>query len=224
MTKPARAGHPVNPPGGDGPPRRAASRVHGEVRRELILTAARGVFVEHGYAGARTQHIAQQADVAEALLYRHFASKAALFEAAVLEPLERMITDLIDQTAAMADVTDVDRRRQGFVAMHESMCRTCVHVVPLLGVALFSEGGRVFYRDRLAPLLGRGHESAAALMGSWPLRQPLDPATAFTATFGMYLGIALDAHMRGEAVDAAAVSAALADVVVRGLSASGFRP
>lgn len=198
--------------------RRAGARVEGSVRRGLILEAAREVFVDCGYAGARVQRIAREADVAEAVLYRHFPSKAALFEAAVLEPLERMVNDLVDQTAAMAELTDREDCRSGFAAMHATVCRACVELVPLLGVALFSEGGRRFYCDRLVPLLDRGHDSAATLLDSWPLRRPLDPATAFTATFGMYLGVALDAFMRGEVVDADTVSATLADMVVRGVS------
>jgi hypothetical protein len=38
-------------------------------------------------------------------------------------------------------------------------------------------------------------------------------------TVGMYLGLALDAHMRGEVLDVDALAEALADIVVRGVSA-----
>jgi len=55
-------------------------------RRSSILEAATTAFAARGYDGARTLEIAQAAEVSEALLYRHFPSKEALY-AAVLERL-----------------------------------------------------------------------------------------------------------------------------------------
>jgi AcrR family transcriptional regulator len=72
----------------------ARPRVSNEIRRESILAAARTVFIEYGLGGARTRLIAREAGVTEALLYRHFVSKAELFECSVLEPLETLITEL----------------------------------------------------------------------------------------------------------------------------------
>jgi AcrR family transcriptional regulator len=187
-------------------------------RRVQIVEAARAVFVEHGYAGARTQQIAERAGITEALLYQHFGSKEALFDAAVLEPLEAMIAQLADLTRELVAQRSAAERRRGFEAMHEVVARTCVDIVPLLGVALFAAGGPAFYRERLVPLLDRAYDEAERLLASWPVRQQLDGRTAFTMTFGMYFGLALDACMRGERLDVAAVSATLADVVVRGLS------
>lgn len=50
-------------------------------RRGLILEAARKVFAESGYEGAKTQRIAAEAKVSEALVYRHYPSKLALYRA-----------------------------------------------------------------------------------------------------------------------------------------------
>jgi AcrR family transcriptional regulator len=55
-------------------------------RRSSILEAATAAFAARGFDGARTLEIAQAAEVSEALLYRHFPSKEALY-AAVLERL-----------------------------------------------------------------------------------------------------------------------------------------
>lgn len=57
------------------------TRVTGAERRELILHAARQVFSEHGYEGAKTMQIAREAHVSEALVYRHFTSKLSLYRA-----------------------------------------------------------------------------------------------------------------------------------------------
>lgn len=54
-------------------------RISGADRRNSILEAACAVFAEHGYEGAKTQKIAAAAGVSEALLYRHFPSKLALY-------------------------------------------------------------------------------------------------------------------------------------------------
>src|SRR5438445_13856519 len=59
-------------------------RLSSDVRRQLILDAARSVFAEHGFHGAGTAEIARRAGCSEPMLYKHFASKQALF-AAVLD-------------------------------------------------------------------------------------------------------------------------------------------
>jgi AcrR family transcriptional regulator len=48
-----------------------------------ILDAAIEEFVEYGLAGARVDRIAERAEANKALLYRHFGSKEALFDAAI---------------------------------------------------------------------------------------------------------------------------------------------
>lgn len=63
-------------------------RISGADRRSSILEAARSVFAERGYEGAKTQQIAAAAKVSEALVYRHFPSKMALYRA-VLRQLIR---------------------------------------------------------------------------------------------------------------------------------------
>jgi len=50
-------------------------------RRESMLAAATQAFAAQGFGGARTQQIARAAGVSEALLFRHFPSKVALYEA-----------------------------------------------------------------------------------------------------------------------------------------------
>jgi AcrR family transcriptional regulator len=55
--------------------------------RALLLGAARQLFTERGFAGTGTREIAAVAGVSESLLFTHFGTKAALFEAAVVAPL-----------------------------------------------------------------------------------------------------------------------------------------
>lgn len=73
--------------------RKARTRRTGEEVRSRLIEAARDVFAERGYAGASTREIAQRAEVAEVLLFRHFGNKAGLFDEAVLEPFERFVEE-----------------------------------------------------------------------------------------------------------------------------------
>jgi TetR/AcrR family transcriptional regulator len=59
--------------------------------RARILDAATREFSDHGLAGARTERIAEAADVNKALLYYYFRSKAALYAAALEAVAARMI-------------------------------------------------------------------------------------------------------------------------------------
>lgn len=63
-------------------------RITSNLRRELILTAARGCFARHGYAGTTTKSVAAAAAVSEGLLYKHFPTKAALYAEILSEACE----------------------------------------------------------------------------------------------------------------------------------------
>jgi AcrR family transcriptional regulator len=59
------------------------SRVQASDRFERILTEATRLFSENGYAGTRMSDIASAIGVTKPIVYRHFESKQALFEALV---------------------------------------------------------------------------------------------------------------------------------------------
>jgi AcrR family transcriptional regulator len=55
------------------------------------LAAARQLFAQKGYRATKTKEICVLAGIAEPTLYRHFGSKAHLFEMTVLEPFTEFI-------------------------------------------------------------------------------------------------------------------------------------
>jgi AcrR family transcriptional regulator len=59
----------------------AKRRLSAAKRREDILRSVGRVFAEHGFRGTTTRALAQAAGVSEALLYRHFPTKEALYTA-----------------------------------------------------------------------------------------------------------------------------------------------
>lgn len=72
---------------------RTRGRRTGHEVQSRLMAAGRDVFAERGYAGASTREIARRAEVTEVLLFRHFGSKAGLFEHAVLDPFERFVDE-----------------------------------------------------------------------------------------------------------------------------------
>jgi AcrR family transcriptional regulator len=72
------------------PPVTRRTRLPGDARRALILRVAGTLFARHGYAATRLEDIAAAAEVTKPVVYRHFASKQALY----LALLERHEADL----------------------------------------------------------------------------------------------------------------------------------
>lgn len=68
--------------------------------RTLLLDSARTLFAAKGYAGASTREIADKAGVSEALLFRHFGTKAKLFERAILDPINEFIHSYVEEWKA----------------------------------------------------------------------------------------------------------------------------
>jgi AcrR family transcriptional regulator len=56
-------------------------RLDSEARRSRIVDAALPLFARKGFAGTTTKEIAEAAEVSEALLFKHFPTKAALYGA-----------------------------------------------------------------------------------------------------------------------------------------------
>ena len=63
------------------PSRRSSATV-----RSLVLQAARELFDERGYEHVGTREIAVRAGVTQALVFRHFGTKANLFTEAIFQP------------------------------------------------------------------------------------------------------------------------------------------
>lgn len=102
-------------------PRRDVQR-----NRAALVDAARAAFAEHGL-DAPLEPIAVAAGLGNATLYRHFPTRAALWEAVLVEPL-REVQELVASCRALPDPWDgfagflrrtaeVEARRDGFSAL-----------------------------------------------------------------------------------------------------------
>jgi AcrR family transcriptional regulator len=73
-------------------------RLSAEDRRSAIVEAARTLFAHNGFHGTGTSDIAAAAGCSEPVIYKHFASKQALF-AAALEDATRLMRERFDEAA-----------------------------------------------------------------------------------------------------------------------------
>ena len=69
-------------------------RLSADERRKQILKSAIKVFAEMTYHGATTKRIAEEAGITEALIYRYFGSKRALFTDAIVHTCDRLVLGL----------------------------------------------------------------------------------------------------------------------------------
>jgi TetR/AcrR family transcriptional regulator, transcriptional repressor of aconitase len=63
-------------------------RMTSDLRRQLILGAAKRCFARHGFAGTTTKSVAAAASISEGLLFKHFPSKSALYAEILTEECE----------------------------------------------------------------------------------------------------------------------------------------
>ncbi|MBN2412051.1 TetR/AcrR family transcriptional regulator [candidate division KSB1 bacterium] len=78
-----------------------------DTTREKILKAAREVFVEKGYDGARMHEIAARAGVNKAMIYYYYSSKDALFESILKESLKRFFDSFFE----LPDIVDMEAEK-----------------------------------------------------------------------------------------------------------------
>lgn len=101
------------------------TRMSSEERREAIINAARPLFAEKGFTATSVRHIAKAANVSEALLYRHFPSKDALY---------RVILNFVNELSAEA-LNEMKSREPG--------AETLIHLIYLLyHTILFEVSGK----------------------------------------------------------------------------------
>ena len=85
-----------------------------EDREQSILSAARDMFNENGYAGTTIADIARRSGVADGTVYLYFKNKEALARAV----LAYFYTELTESAQAGVDRLSTTRERLEFLAMH----------------------------------------------------------------------------------------------------------
>ena len=80
---------------------KATAKLSSEERRAAIVKAVRRLFAEKGFDGTTTRELAAAAGVSEALLFKHFPNKEALYEAMQLSCLNEEDRDRYERLTAL---------------------------------------------------------------------------------------------------------------------------
>lgn len=200
------------------PARLPRSRRSGEEVRERLLRAGRDVFAERGFAATSTREIAKRAEVTEVLLFRHYGSKAGLFNAAVLEPFERFVADWSDRwTRHGVEGKSAQDVATDYVELLYDFCaenRQLIH-------ALLSESARDSTTDdRLDELFARLEQTVREAADEFGL-PARDPVMTVRLTFGLVLSAVVHTGVlfpRGPAPTRARLIDELAHYLIDGIS------
>src|SRR3954454_11511209 len=95
-------------------------RMTGDLRRQLILSAAERCFARHGFAGTTTKSAAAAAASSEGLVFQHFPSKSALYA--------EILLDAAEPDPALPRLLELDPSTETLVVLICEMVRHFQHV------------------------------------------------------------------------------------------------
>jgi AcrR family transcriptional regulator len=81
------------------------SKLSSEERRAAIIKAVRRLFADKGFHGTTTRELAEAAGVSEALLFKHFPNKEALYSAMLLTCCPAQDSPIIERLKALEPST-----------------------------------------------------------------------------------------------------------------------
>ena len=162
-----------------------------EVRR-LLEDAGLEEFAANGFSGTSTRSIADRAGVSESLLFRHYRTKAGLFQHTVVAPLREFISAWIEQwseeTTSQEPIEVMARSYIG--GLYDLLVKNRKLLMALLTARAY-DGDQVFGEE---PVLSNVLDPLEDVVRSqMKLRgyAGYDPVLAVRFTFGMVLSTAL---------------------------------
>lgn len=193
-------------------PRRSYLPAH--ERRRRIIEAAQKVFAHTSLQGARTRDLARAAEVNQATLFEHFASKEDLFIAAVVQPLADLMQGMRERAGAYEAASADDMLAMAQLVSQQHL-ETTVEIYPLLISALFSDPalGKKLYSEQIAPLIEARADATRRL-----IREEIDPRLVNLVLFGAFFAIAMDRRFTGKTEDLSKVARQLTDLIVFGFA------
>lgn len=121
-----------------------------------IKEAARTVFLQKGYAGARMQHIADLAGINKALLHYYYRSKEKLYDVIFMEVLEELVQGLKE---AFVEEVRIEEKIDIFIDHYISTLMKNSHM-PLFIVSEISRDPDAF----VAKMQSKSHFSEAGIL------------------------------------------------------------
>jgi AcrR family transcriptional regulator len=164
-------------------------RVSGEERRRLIIEAAATLFSRQGFNGTTTREVARAAGVSEATVFKHFATKEALY-AAIIEAKTQtqQILEAVSPLAGSKDTVGVLK------ALAREMITRTLADPTLMRLLLFSalEGhalSDLFFRRRMQAIdeYLSGYIAERVAAGTFRQVDPVQAAWNFIGMVVQYL-------------------------------------
>lgn len=193
--------------------------------RARILDAAARVYAQHGYRGATTRRIAEEAGVNEVTLFRHFGTKSALLDCVIQEcgileaipPLPQRPVDPQRELTAWIDARMLHTRgMRDLIAQAMSELQERPDMAPCVGHGPVDSANQL--RDYIVRLRRHGFLDTRPGFGL----RPLEVNAAVAMLLNAYFGDAMTRHLMPEMFPAPAEKAAAAYVRVF-LRAIGLR-
>ncbi len=122
---------------------KSVSKISGEERRASIIRAAMKIFVDKGFDGATTRELAAAAGVSEALMFKHFPNKEAIYSAILTSCFK-------DEGSRMAE------RLKGLKPSTSTLVFLIHDLVSHILGGEPDEGGRMFFRLVVRSLMDEG--------------------------------------------------------------------
>lgn len=141
-------------------PAKPALRADARRNRARVLAAAQEAFADEG-PSVPLDEIARRAGVGAGTVYRHFPSKESLFQAVVLDIIERLTEQARERLTAM-DPGEAFFEYLGLVAEQAALNKAlCDALATANGALTPSSEQRANFRARLADLLARAQRAGA---------------------------------------------------------------
>jgi AcrR family transcriptional regulator len=169
-------------------------------RRAQIIQAAREVFIEYGLVGTRVRDIAAWAGITDNLVYLRFDSKQEIYQAAVTDPLERLVEDLVAEASSLQELGGSTQAK--LERLHRVLMGSMLELAPLLAVALFSVPaiGREYYENEVLPRFSNAITAVIADVTGWDI-DDLELEVIVEGLLGLHFGLALNSIFARSPVD-----------------------
>ena len=133
-------------------------RMTSDLRRQLILSAAKRCFARNGFAGTTTKSVAAAAAISEGLLFKHFPSKAALYAEILAEECEADpdLAHLLGQEPSTATLVELVKGMVGhFMQISDGSDEEEAQRMRLMATSHLDDGefARLLY-DKIGDLIG----------------------------------------------------------------------
>jgi TetR/AcrR family transcriptional regulator len=204
-------------------PRPATLRLPASDRRRQLLDAALDLFASKGFGGTTTKQIAVKAGVTEAIIFRHFANKQALYSAVLDYKHESgEVAALVAEWQIFMDANDDEGLFRAIISRVIDSYRrdTRVNRVLLFAALEGHQAGLEQHRQRSFPIYERLCQYIARRQGEGAVRQG-HTGTMVAALFGSAAYYAQMTELFGFATDAndPQVAEELLEILLKGIKA-----